>query len=308
MIDPIIPDSALDTHIGVLGRTGSGKTYTARGLVERLLDARRQVVIVDPTGAWWGLRSHYPIPIFGGEHGDIAIAEDSGEAVARTILEQSSSAIVDLSLLARQSGAAHDVGSGWPTRGADQAADRGSSRHPRARRQLQQWDRAACQERRGRGPRRGFAPLRSSSWGKQMSRLHTRWTEQRQQELREMWTKGWAVGTIASALNTSRGAIYVQASKIGLKRSRSGSRLSKPSDRTRQRRFSGVVMREEDGAKVNINPWHPAVRNGGTIYGQLVQPADLDAIADKVLRYRPKPASVAEKKRKKRAKKAKADA
>lgn len=106
MTGPIIPDSALDTHIGVLGRTGSGKTYTARGLVERLLDARRQVVIVDPTGAWWGLRSHFPIPIFGGEHGDIAIAEDSGEAVARTIIEHSSSAIVDLSLLARQSGAA----------------------------------------------------------------------------------------------------------------------------------------------------------------------------------------------------------
>lgn len=33
-------------------------------------------------------------------------------------------------------------------------------------------------------------------------------------------------------------------------------------------------------------------------------PAALDAIADKVLRYRPKPVSVAAKKRKKRAKKA----
>lgn len=36
-------------------------------------------------------------------------------------------------------------------------------------------------------------------------------------------------------------------------------------------------------------------------------PAALDAIADKVLRYRPKPVSVAAKKRKKKAKKVKRD-
>lgn len=101
-----IPEAALNTHVGVLGRTGSGKTFTARGLVERLLDRQRQVVIIDPTGAWWGLRSHYAVPVFGGDHGDVAITEESGEAVARTILDNSTSAIVDLSLLARQSGSA----------------------------------------------------------------------------------------------------------------------------------------------------------------------------------------------------------
>jgi hypothetical protein len=100
-----IPAAALDTHIGILGRTGSGKTFTARGMVERLLDAQRQVVIVDPTGAWWGLRSAFAIPIFGGEHGDVEITDQSGEAVAETILAHHSSAIVDLSGLARQSGA-----------------------------------------------------------------------------------------------------------------------------------------------------------------------------------------------------------
>jgi DNA helicase HerA-like ATPase len=52
-----IPDEALNSHIGILGKTGSGKTYTAKGLVERLLAARRQVVIIDPTGAWYGLRT-----------------------------------------------------------------------------------------------------------------------------------------------------------------------------------------------------------------------------------------------------------
>ena len=101
-----IPDAALDTHIGVLGRTGTGKSYTARGLVERLLGAKRQVVIVDPTGAWWGLRSLFPIPIFGGEHGDVAITDESGKAVAETILTHRTSAIIDLSMLARDSHAA----------------------------------------------------------------------------------------------------------------------------------------------------------------------------------------------------------
>lgn len=101
-----IPIAAIDAHTAVLGKTGTGKTYTARGLAEQLLDAGRQVVILDPTGAWWGLRSHYEIPIFGGEHGDIAISDASGEAVAAAIVDQHTSAIVDLKLLAKESGAA----------------------------------------------------------------------------------------------------------------------------------------------------------------------------------------------------------
>jgi hypothetical protein len=95
----VIPDAALETHIGVLGKTGAGKSYTARGLVERLLTMRRHVVVVDPTGAWWGLRTGYQVPIFGGRHGDIDISDTAGEAVAAVIDEQRTSAIVDLSLM-----------------------------------------------------------------------------------------------------------------------------------------------------------------------------------------------------------------
>ena len=94
-----IPDAALETHIGVLGKTGSGKTFTARGLVERLLDAKRHVAVIDPTGAWYGLRTGFDIPIFGGRHGDIEISDAAGEAVAGVIDEQRTSAIVDLSLM-----------------------------------------------------------------------------------------------------------------------------------------------------------------------------------------------------------------
>lgn len=98
-MDVTIPDEALNSHIAILGKVGSGKTYTAKGLVERLLQLRRQVAIIDPTGAWYGLRTGFEIPIFGGRHGDIDIGDAAGEAVARVIVEQRTSAIVDLSLL-----------------------------------------------------------------------------------------------------------------------------------------------------------------------------------------------------------------
>src|SRR3954468_16788625 len=70
------PTAALDDRIAIVGTAGSGKTYTAKGFVERLLDAGARVAIVDPLGVWWGLRAGatgeagYPVVVFGGRHGD----------------------------------------------------------------------------------------------------------------------------------------------------------------------------------------------------------------------------------------------
>jgi uncharacterized protein len=47
-----IPDSILDQHVAILGKTGSGKTYTAKGIVERLLDKESRCCIIDPTCVW----------------------------------------------------------------------------------------------------------------------------------------------------------------------------------------------------------------------------------------------------------------
>ena len=47
-----IPDAVLTQHLAVLGKTGSGKSYLTRSIVERLLDAGRRVCIVDYTGVW----------------------------------------------------------------------------------------------------------------------------------------------------------------------------------------------------------------------------------------------------------------
>lgn len=57
MSDHPIPDEALDEDIAILGRKGGGKSYTAKGIVERLLDMGRRVLVLDPLGVWAGLRT-----------------------------------------------------------------------------------------------------------------------------------------------------------------------------------------------------------------------------------------------------------
>src|SRR3954451_22256014 len=70
------PSAALDDRIAIVGTAGSGKIYTAKGFVERLLDAGARVTIVDPLGVWWGLcagaegNAGYPVVVFGGRHAD----------------------------------------------------------------------------------------------------------------------------------------------------------------------------------------------------------------------------------------------
>lgn len=98
------PQQALNQHIAILGKTGSGKTYAAKVLVESLLAEKRQVCIVDPTGAWFGLRigadgksRGFDIVLLGGKHADIPLAERSGPAVARLVTEQGASIVVDTS-------------------------------------------------------------------------------------------------------------------------------------------------------------------------------------------------------------------
>lgn len=99
-----VPEEALKDTGAIIGRVGSGKTFTAKGLVERDLDAGRRVCIVDPTGVWWGLRAStdgkkpaYPVVVFGGVHADVAIAEASGAPLAQLLANANLPAIVDLS-------------------------------------------------------------------------------------------------------------------------------------------------------------------------------------------------------------------
>lgn len=90
----------------ILAKRGVGKSYTASVQAEEMLAARQQIVVLDPTGGWWGLKSSadgktpgYPIAVFGGEHADVPLEEHAGEVIAQAIVERRFSAIIDLSLL-----------------------------------------------------------------------------------------------------------------------------------------------------------------------------------------------------------------
>lgn len=103
----LIPQAALGQHIAILGKTGSGKTFAAKAaIVEPLLEQNKRVGIVDPTGAWWGLRSShdgkspgFPILVLGGDHGDLPLPALGGTAVARLLAEQNVNLIADTSQL-----------------------------------------------------------------------------------------------------------------------------------------------------------------------------------------------------------------
>lgn len=102
--DLALPADAVTQTFGILGIRGSGKTNTARVMAEEMFKAGLPFVVVDPVGAWWGLRSSrdgngpgLPIPIFGGRRGDIPLERTAGEVIADLVAEQRLSCILDIS-------------------------------------------------------------------------------------------------------------------------------------------------------------------------------------------------------------------
>lgn len=97
-----MPSAIFNQHIVALGKTGAGKSYTLRGLVERLLEDGKRVCIVDPKGDWWGLKSSasgksagYPVVIFGGDHADVPLNAHVGAQVAELVATGNRPCILD---------------------------------------------------------------------------------------------------------------------------------------------------------------------------------------------------------------------
>lgn len=99
MKDYPIPEIAMENHIAILGKTGCGKTYAAKGMIERLLDKGARVCVIDPTSVYFGLKSKYKIPVFGGDHADLQLGQAHGEAIAEVVATTATSAIIDTSAL-----------------------------------------------------------------------------------------------------------------------------------------------------------------------------------------------------------------
>ena len=98
-----LPLDYVTRSVAILAQKRVGKSYTAAVITEELLDSGQLPVLIDYTGAHWGLKSSadgrspgYPIVIFGGDHADLPITELSGEIVARAIVEKRFPAIIDL--------------------------------------------------------------------------------------------------------------------------------------------------------------------------------------------------------------------
>lgn len=104
---PLIPDAALDADIATIAQKGAGKTYFNRGLVERLLDENRRVVIMDPLNSWWGLKAKadgtpgYPVVVIGGANGDLPLDPGDGERLGEFVAKAHMAVVVDVSDLKR---------------------------------------------------------------------------------------------------------------------------------------------------------------------------------------------------------------
>jgi len=101
-----LPVDVVTQTIGILAKRRAGKSYLARRLSEQLYRADQQIVLVDPKGDWWGIRSSrdgkgpgLPIIIVGGERGDVPLEVNGGELVAKLVVEERVSVLLDLSLL-----------------------------------------------------------------------------------------------------------------------------------------------------------------------------------------------------------------
>ncbi len=104
-----LPIETVTQTIAILAKRRAGKSYTMRRLWEQLVKAGQQVVVVDPKGDQWGIRSSadgksagLPIVILGGERGDVPLDVGAGELVAKLVVEERVSVLLDLSLFRKR--------------------------------------------------------------------------------------------------------------------------------------------------------------------------------------------------------------
>src|SRR6185503_8220994 len=92
----------------VYGTRGSGKSTFGRRIAEQVAGYGQRFCAIDPTGAWWGLKSSesgtdvgLPVVIFGGDHADVPLEPGAGAELADIVAEIDQSVILDLELLSK---------------------------------------------------------------------------------------------------------------------------------------------------------------------------------------------------------------
>lgn len=99
-----LPLSVITSKQAILAMTGQGKTYLAKVIAEEMMKAGAQICAVDYTGVWYGLQSSASgkraglnVVIFGGDHANVPINEQSGSLIADVIVNERISAVLDVS-------------------------------------------------------------------------------------------------------------------------------------------------------------------------------------------------------------------
>lgn len=112
------------------------------------------------------------------------------------------------------------------------------------------------------------------------SKPGTRLSDEERAAFQNAWLDdNLSIDEVADLFEIGKQACYLRAKSMGLPTRRKKAKKSRKarnpsSDSSGQRRFTGV---DPDSTRhVHLDPWHPAVRNGSTIYGKMVIPALLE--------------------------------
>ena len=101
-----LPAAELATKVtGAFGIRGSGKSNLMAVVIEGMLTAGVQVIVMDPVGIHFSLRlapsgkspSPFQIPVLGGRHGDLVLQPTAGEVVGRALALSNDSCVLDIS-------------------------------------------------------------------------------------------------------------------------------------------------------------------------------------------------------------------
>jgi len=95
-------DSYVTTGTALLGTKGSGKTYTAKGIAEQLLDLKVPIIVFDPIGKWRWLKvpagrggRGYKVVVAGGQAPDLPLNPQSATAIVRAAIKENIPLVLD---------------------------------------------------------------------------------------------------------------------------------------------------------------------------------------------------------------------